>query len=246
MVSVPEVEKPRVTEIQVRIDCNGCVQKIKKALYGINGIYDICVDLPQQKLTIIGWADPETLVRAIKKSRRTAAICPDPNHPPEAPPEGGSQPPPPETAKPSDPPPPEVSSPADPPPDNPQQQPKPENPQGEANPGGDNKGPGFIFTGPPKDGDVFIIGRPNHYGHRQPWFGNPSDLSAPFHVTHSYNTYKPFPYVTEYLEPPANYYSYGGAARWDHHYHHTHSFSRVSRNMASIFSDENPHACTIM
>lgn len=31
------MQKPQVTEIQVRIDCNGCVQKIKKALHGING-----------------------------------------------------------------------------------------------------------------------------------------------------------------------------------------------------------------
>ncbi|PSR92558.1 Heavy metal-associated isoprenylated plant protein [Actinidia chinensis var. chinensis] len=72
---VPELEKPRVTEIQVRIDCNGCVQKIKKALHGINGIYDLYIDFPQQKLTIIGWADPEKIIKAIKKTRKTATIC---------------------------------------------------------------------------------------------------------------------------------------------------------------------------
>ncbi|KAL3508133.1 hypothetical protein ACH5RR_033515 [Cinchona calisaya] len=72
---VPELEKPRVTEIQVRMDCNGCVQKIKKALHGITGIYELYIDFPQQKITIIGWADPEKIVKAIKKTRKTAIIC---------------------------------------------------------------------------------------------------------------------------------------------------------------------------
>ncbi|KAL8171292.1 hypothetical protein V2J09_023096 [Rumex salicifolius] len=66
---------PRITEIQVRIDCKGCEQKIKKALHGINGIYDIYIDLPQQKLTIIGWVDPEKIIKAIKKTKKTATIC---------------------------------------------------------------------------------------------------------------------------------------------------------------------------
>ncbi|CAI9118995.1 OLC1v1020645C4 [Oldenlandia corymbosa var. corymbosa] len=82
---IPEMEKPRVTEIQVRMDCNGCVQKIKKALHGINGICELYIDFPQQKITIIGWADPEKIVKAIKKTRKTAIICshsepPDDDH----------------------------------------------------------------------------------------------------------------------------------------------------------------------
>ncbi|CAK9318493.1 unnamed protein product [Citrullus colocynthis] len=72
---IPELEKPRITEIKVRMDCNGCVQKIKKALYGINGIYDIYIDFPQQKLTVIGWAEPERIMKAIKKTRKIATIC---------------------------------------------------------------------------------------------------------------------------------------------------------------------------
>ncbi|KAI4303184.1 hypothetical protein MLD38_038846 [Melastoma candidum] len=101
---VPELEKPRVTEIQVRIDCNGCVQKIKKALHGINGIYDVTMDIPQQKLRVIGWVDPERIVKAIRKTRKTATICsqaeqPDPaaaDQKPESggPPQEAAEPPP--------------------------------------------------------------------------------------------------------------------------------------------------------
>ncbi|KAK9665786.1 hypothetical protein RND81_14G136300 [Saponaria officinalis] len=94
-----EFERPRVTEIHVRMDCNGCVQKIKKALNGINGIYDLYIDFPQQKLTVIGKADPERIMKAIKKVRKVATICshtevPDPNsQPPQPMPDGGAPPP---------------------------------------------------------------------------------------------------------------------------------------------------------
>ncbi|GER30559.1 heavy metal transport/detoxification superfamily protein [Striga asiatica] len=71
----PEMEKPRITEIKVRMDCNGCVQKIKKALNGVPGISDIYIDFPKQNITIVGWADPKQIVRAIKKTRKTAIIC---------------------------------------------------------------------------------------------------------------------------------------------------------------------------
>lgn len=130
LVLIPscDVQKPRITEIHVRMDCNGCVQKIKRALHGINGggrerdqmtvllslslcshsnvwffrhvagIYDLYIDFPNQKLTIIGWADPEKIVKAIKKTRKTATICshteqPDPAAlPPEQPPDGDAPP----------------------------------------------------------------------------------------------------------------------------------------------------------
>lgn len=134
---IPELEKPRVTEIQVRMDCNGCVQKIKKALYGINGIYDLYIDFPQQKLTIIGWADPEKIMKAIKKTRKIATICShteptDPaTKPPEQAPEGGGPPP----AEAANPPPAEApQAEAAPPAEPPKDPPPPENPPPEATP----------------------------------------------------------------------------------------------------------------
>ncbi|KAJ1395318.1 Heavy metal-associated domain, HMA [Sesbania bispinosa] len=86
----------RESQIQVRVDCNGCVQKIKKALNGIDGIHDLRVDLHRQKLTIIGWADPEKVVKAIKKTRKNAIICsnielPSPSKPTEPEPKGMDQ-----------------------------------------------------------------------------------------------------------------------------------------------------------
>ncbi|KAJ6793760.1 heavy metal-associated isoprenylated plant protein 5-like isoform X1 [Iris pallida] len=70
-----DMEKAGVTELYVRMDCNGCVQKIKKAIHTIDGVRDINVDIHQQKITVVGGADPELLVKAIKKTKKTATIC---------------------------------------------------------------------------------------------------------------------------------------------------------------------------
>lgn len=150
------MQKPKITEIKVRMDCNGCIQKIKKALHGINGIYDLYIDFPQQKLTIIGWADPEKIVKAIKKARKTAMICshsevpdpppsqptekPPPDQPTEQPPHDqqaaqstGPTPPDQQAAQsPAGPAPPEAAPP--PPVEPPKDQPAPENPLADTNP----------------------------------------------------------------------------------------------------------------
>ncbi|VFQ61052.1 unnamed protein product [Cuscuta campestris] len=133
----------RVTEVQVRMDCNGCVQKIKKALHGVHGISELYIDVPGQKLTLIGNADPGLIVKAIKKIRKSAIICshtelPDeePSKPPEEqPPEeegGGGAPP--STAEPIKPPSEEPHKDTPPPPPHEINQPPEEIPSPEAAP----------------------------------------------------------------------------------------------------------------
>ncbi|XVF66170.1 hypothetical protein PTKIN_Ptkin10aG0013900 [Pterospermum kingtungense] len=280
---VPELEKPRVTEVQVRMDCNGCVQKIKKALHGIHGIYDVYPDIAQQKLTIIGWADPERIVKAIRKTRKIATICShlEPTEaaaqPTEQPPQGGLQ-----AAEAANPPPAEAASQpqsqpeAAPPVEPPKDQPPPENPQPEPAPAATD-GSANQQTSPsaPKDvGEVNIIcHHPPRYGHvhnyRGAWIrqypnsqGNfyPEPLSRyptsqVFHheppqqasVTHSYNTYKPSPHVTEYeyAHSPPQYTHYSRIDHYNEDYHNNYS-SSSNGNITSIFSDENPNACRLM
>ncbi|KAH0993004.1 hypothetical protein GBA52_004487 [Prunus armeniaca] len=246
------LEKPRVTEIHVRMDCNGCVQKIKKALHGINGIYDLYIDFPQQKLTIIGWADPEKIVKAIKKTRKIATIC---SHT-----EQQTEPAPPPT---------EQEAPEEPP----KESPPPELPTPEAAPVAAEANPGHQMHHPPRDvGEVHTIYHhpPDYgyrYGHSQGYTGywnryhnsqghpqEPTPIpmgptptpTPPVYVTHSYNTYRPSPYVTEYeyIQPPPqpahlsrmNYYNE------EHHI----NVSNSNGNITSIFSDENPNACAVM
>ncbi|KAG2721362.1 hypothetical protein I3760_02G079400 [Carya illinoinensis] len=266
---IPELEKPRVTEIQVRMDCNGCVQKIKKALHGINGIYDFYIDFSQQKLTIIGWADPEKIVKALKKTRKIATICSHmvPTEPPappteQAPQEGGGPAP-----DAPNPPPPEVQ-PAEPaPPPDPRKDPPapPENPPADtAPPPGvpDNNvsQPTGKPTGPKDVGEVHVIYRhpPDHgykYNYSQGYSGDqhkyhtgqglPQEPPQPMYVTHNYNTYRPSPYVTEYeyVQSPPRRIHYN---RMDHYSDDNHNNNSSNVNIISIFSEENPNACRIM
>lgn len=303
---IPELEKPRVTEIHVRMDCNGCVQKIKKALHGINGIYDLYIDLPQQKLTVVGWADPERIVKAIRKTRKTATICShtepssdQPSQPTEQAPSGGAPPPaeaanPPQPeAPPSEPPkePPPQENPTLPPPPPPQQT---ENPQPEANPPPATPAAANPQEGQPppqenqppqpsmpKDsGEVRVIyhqppdygcrsysynrGYNSHYykypssSNHQPFQHEPPPPPPPppqpVHVTHSYSTYKPSPYVTEYEyvrspPPPPPQYDYSQYRSIDHYgeaYPSSYAGAAGSGNITSVFSDENPNACRVM
>lgn len=180
---IPELEKPRVTEIKVRMDCNGCVQKIKKALHGINGIYDIYIDSSQQKLTIIGWADPEKIIKAIKKARKTATICshsepsdqpPQPTEPTDPPPpdQQPTEPqPPPDPANPPPPteaPPAEPAPPPEPPKDPPPPPPPPDYPPPNAATNASASHPGPGQPSRPKDvEEVHVIyHHPPDYGYR--------------------------------------------------------------------------------
>ncbi|KAF2289134.1 hypothetical protein GH714_029050 [Hevea brasiliensis] len=272
---VPELEKPQVTEIQVRMDCNGCVQKIKKALHGINGIYELHIDITQQKLTIIGWADPEKIVKAIRKTRKIATICShtEPSDQPAAQP---TEPPP--TTKATNPtlaeaPPAEAAPPAEPPTD----PPPPENPPPAEKPSllpvaTETNANQPAHASEPKDvGEVHVIyHHPPDYGYRYsfdhsyggPWnrypkshglppeprypnsHGLPTESPQPIYVTHSYNTYRPSPYVKEYehIHSPPRHTIY---SRMDHYSEDYHEITR-NGNITSIFSDENPNACRIM
>ncbi|KAL8486168.1 hypothetical protein ACS0TY_023030 [Phlomoides rotata] len=221
---VPEMEvrlqpmshKPRVTEIKVRMDCNGCVHKIKKALHGVTGIYDLYIDFPQQKITIIGWADPEKIVKAIRKTRKSAIIClhteqsdePVQETEPEAEgeaPEGGA--PPPESTNPptEQPAPPEEPSPPDNPPP-PEEKPSPESAnERETSQSTQHSKPKepeeihVIHHHPPNYGYQYAYGHYNQGGNSersaypsgQGFRGEPPQ---PVYVDHSYNTYKPSPY----------------------------------------------------
>ncbi|KAK4800514.1 hypothetical protein SAY86_021001 [Trapa natans] len=320
-----ELERPRITEIHVRMDCNGCVQKIKRAFHGISGIYDFYIDFPNQKLTVVGWADPEKIVKAIKKTRKTATICshtepPDPAaQPPEQSPEGGAPPsdsanPPPQEAPPIEPPkdaaapPPESSppSPAEHPnsqPDNNKREghpsqdghqppaPPPAGHQPPSRPNDVGEGHVFYHHPPPPEygygygygrnfiGDHWYVSYPRGQEFQQEyWQPPPVQHAAPLqppppqpqpqsaYVTHSYNTYRPSPYVTEYHDygrprspPPQPQYRYYSPPRnyqlaadqeynyynYPHHYHGGDGGSN-NGNVASFFSDENPNACRIM
>ncbi|KAG8658875.1 hypothetical protein MANES_03G200250v8 [Manihot esculenta] len=248
--------------------------KIKKALHGINGIYDLYIDFPQQKLTVIGWADPEKIVKAIRKTRKIVTICShrQPSEPPQQPPEGGATPPTTEEIKrtPAEAPQAEAAEP-------PKDPPPPENPTTAEKPSSSPDTTDVNASQPtlapePKDvGEVHVICHhpPDYrygysFGHNygDPWNRHPNchglplepthpnghelptEPPQPVYVTHSYNIYRPSPYVTEYEyihSPPCNIIS----SRMDNYRKDYHENTR-NGNITSIFSDENPNVCGIV
>lgn len=247
------------------------------------GIYDLYIDIPQQKLTIIGWADPEKILKAIKKTRKIATICshteptePPPAQAPEQAPDGGAPAPDAANPPPAEAPPTEAAPPAEPPKDPPP--PPPENPpqqttaplmapeantsQPAPNPSGQKDGGEVhvIYHHPPEYGYRYGYGH-GHGGHRHTQHINGQGLQQeppqPISVTHSYNTYKPSPYVTEYeyvrsppsvagyeyvRSPPRHTYN----SRMDRYSEDYRNGNNPNGNITSMFSDENPNACRIM
>lgn len=226
------------------MDCNGCVQKIKKAIHTIDGVRDINVDIHQQKITVVGGADPELLVKAIKKTKKTATICSHAEpaststEPPTQPP---GESPPAEATPPTEPP--KDVPPAEPPIDPP---PPPETPEGGAKPS--HREPNDVVE------EVRMMH--HHYPHNYvhggghwnnfPPVGHETRISlAPYHhVMHSYDTHRPSPYVTEYVSDygtprDTRYDGYG-----DGYYQNRQGSD--GNQITSIFSDENPNSCTIV
>ncbi|XAR48674.1 hypothetical protein NMG60_11031567 [Bertholletia excelsa] len=176
----------------------------------LQGIRDLQVELPQQKLTIICWADPEKVVKAIKKTRKNATISysePPPETAPAPDPTGQEQPPPPHSPNP-----PPTEAPASnsspPPMENPQPDTTGSPPSAACDA---TEEPSPQPTGPGQTEQVHEIHHhPPYSDYGGPWSNYPGaaayrqepglhpepPLPQPIYVTHSYNTYRPSPHAT--------------------------------------------------
>ncbi|KAL0392316.1 UNVERIFIED_CONTAM: Heavy metal-associated isoprenylated plant protein 24 [Sesamum radiatum] len=50
--------------VKIRMDCEGCARKVKKALSGVKGAKSVDVDLKQQKATVYGYVDAKKVLKA--------------------------------------------------------------------------------------------------------------------------------------------------------------------------------------
>lgn len=177
-----ESETPRVTELHVRMDCNGCVHKIRKSLSGIEGIGEVYVDQANHKITVVGTVDPERIVKAIRKTKKVPTIFshtdPTAEAQPPAPPAEGEAPPPPAD-------PPAEAAPAEPAPENKETAPA---------------------ETPAADATVIHMVHDypySHHVHRDHRANHPSNINgvsydtAPYYAAHSYS-HRPSPYISEY------------------------------------------------
>ncbi|CAI9102143.1 OLC1v1000364C2 [Oldenlandia corymbosa var. corymbosa] len=63
--------------LKVSIHCEGCKRKVKKLLHQVEGVYDSEIDTKQQKVTVIGNVDANTLLRKLNKAGKHAELWPE-------------------------------------------------------------------------------------------------------------------------------------------------------------------------
>ena len=223
-------------------------------LHHFSGIYDIYIDLSQQKITIIGWADLEKIVKAIKKTRKIATICShiEPTESSSQPAESPSQPenPAPDTTQqPAETPPAQAEPPKDTPPPEVTPSPKPtennESQKVESTQSTNDAGEvHVIYHHPPNYGNANDFGH-SYAGHQERCHNSPvflRETPAPIHVTHSYNTYDPSSHLTAHVyarSPPTH-------TPYSHIEYSSGDYYNGNGKITSMFSDENPNACTIV
>ncbi|XP_065853136.1 heavy metal-associated isoprenylated plant protein 35 [Euphorbia lathyris] len=63
--------------LKVSVHCEGCKRKVIKILKNIEGVYKVEIDLRQQKVTVIGNVDGETLINKLLKAGKHAEVWPE-------------------------------------------------------------------------------------------------------------------------------------------------------------------------
>ncbi|XP_027366826.1 heavy metal-associated isoprenylated plant protein 36-like [Abrus precatorius] len=63
--------------LRVSIHCEGCKRKVKKVLQAIDGVYNIDIDLRQQKVIVTGNVGSETLIKKLTKIGKHAELWPE-------------------------------------------------------------------------------------------------------------------------------------------------------------------------
>ncbi|CAL9211414.1 unnamed protein product [Musa hybrid cultivar] len=69
-----EVLKLKTHILKVNIHCDGCRLKVKKLLHRIEGVFSVNVDVENQKVTVQGNVDSETLIRKLTRSGKHAEL----------------------------------------------------------------------------------------------------------------------------------------------------------------------------
>ncbi|CAI9779758.1 unnamed protein product [Fraxinus pennsylvanica] len=63
--------------LKVSIHCPGCKTKVKKVLQAIEGVYTTNIDAQQQKVTVTGNIDAQTLIKKLMKNGKHAELWPE-------------------------------------------------------------------------------------------------------------------------------------------------------------------------
>ncbi|EPS64411.1 hypothetical protein M569_10370, partial [Genlisea aurea] len=68
-----------IVEMWVEMDCPACQAKVLKTLSRITGVHDVQIDGETRKVSVIGWADQEKLLKTVRrKTGKKAELWPYP------------------------------------------------------------------------------------------------------------------------------------------------------------------------
>ncbi|GKV09268.1 hypothetical protein SLEP1_g20793 [Rubroshorea leprosula] len=62
--------------LKIRMDCEGCVRKVKNVLCGVKGAKSVDVDLKQQKATVTGFVEAKKVLAAAKTTKKKVELWP--------------------------------------------------------------------------------------------------------------------------------------------------------------------------
>ncbi|XP_027336906.1 heavy metal-associated isoprenylated plant protein 23-like [Abrus precatorius] len=66
----------QTVELKVRMDCDGCELKVKKALSSLNGVKSVEINRKQQKVTVTGYVEATKVLKKAKSTGKKAEIWP--------------------------------------------------------------------------------------------------------------------------------------------------------------------------
>lgn len=66
----------QTVELKVRMDCDGCELKVKKALSSMEGVKSVDINRKQQKVTVTGYVEPNKVLKRAKSTGKKAEIWP--------------------------------------------------------------------------------------------------------------------------------------------------------------------------
>uniref|UniRef100_A0A7N0ZYW0 HMA domain-containing protein n=1 Tax=Kalanchoe fedtschenkoi TaxID=63787 RepID=A0A7N0ZYW0_KALFE len=74
LVSSGQKPKKRfqTVDLKVRMDCDGCELKVKKALSALSGVKSVEINRKQQKVRVTGYVEPN---KVLKKAKATGKKC---------------------------------------------------------------------------------------------------------------------------------------------------------------------------
>lgn len=62
--------------LKIRMDCEGCVRKVKQVLSGVKGVKSVDVDLKQQKATVTGYVEAKKVLKAAQSTKKKVEMWP--------------------------------------------------------------------------------------------------------------------------------------------------------------------------